>query len=73
MKPHDKLKAWMTEQGYSYGALAHELDFSDIYIFKIMAGKKPLSDGFKYRFILRFGLQEASRIFEVARELQVAA
>lgn len=71
MKPQDKLKAWMGENNYTYTTLAHELGFSDTYIFKLTAGTKPLGSGFKYRFILRFGLQEASRIFEVARELQL--
>lgn len=69
MKSQDKLKAWMNENGYSYGTLAHELGFSETYVFKLMAGTKPLGSGFKLRFLLRFGNYEASKLFDTAPRL----
>lgn len=71
MKQQDKLKAWMAEKGYNYNALAHELGFSDTYIFKIMAGTKPLGSGFKFRFVERFGIDEAKQVFDMAQPVPV--
>jgi transposase len=65
MNQRTKLKAWMTEKGYSNRQLAQELGFSYEYIYKLaISHEKPITDSFKYRFIERFGWQEASQVFD---------
>jgi plasmid maintenance system antidote protein VapI len=59
------LKVWMDEKGYSNRQLAQELNLSYDIIYKMSTGKRPITDGFKWRFFQRFGLEEASRIFDV--------
>ncbi len=65
MEQHDKLKAWMTAKGYNQKSLASELGFSETYIFKLMAGTKPIGSGFKLKFLFRFGVEEATEIFDL--------
>lgn len=72
MKPQDKLKAWMDENGYNSSALAQELGFSYNYIFKILAGLKPLGSGFKYKFLVRFGRKEADKVFDATLQREPA-
>jgi transposase len=65
MEPHISLAAWMDEKGYSNSELAHELDLGYDIIYKMANNKRYLTDGFKWRFAMRFGLEESSRIFDV--------
>jgi hypothetical protein len=56
----------MLEKGYSNSQLARELGFSYDYIYKLAIGKdKQISDGFKFRFLQRFGMDEAIQVFDV--------
>ena len=73
MEQHDRLKAWMTEKGYSYVTLAQELDFSETYIFKLMSGTKPLNSahGFLLKFSQRFGTDEANKLFDLHLRAEV--
>ena len=66
MNDKTPLKQWMDEKGYSYAQLAQELDFSYEYIYKIAEAKdgKYATDKFQYRFIRRFGWDEAGKVFD---------
>jgi hypothetical protein len=60
------LKSWMDAKGYSNSELARLMDFSYEYIFKFSTGKLPiLSEAFKWRFVERFGWEEAAKVFDV--------
>lgn len=63
---HDKLIAWMTENSFDSSRLAHELGFTYNYIHKLREGDKPLGSGFKLKFLLHFGSEEANKVFDVA-------
>lgn len=65
MENPTSLKRWMAEKGYSNSELAQQLGFSYEYIYKLAIGRdKPLTDGFKWRFIQRFGWEEANKVFD---------
>lgn len=70
MEQKDKLRAWMTQKGFTQSELAQELGVTNTYICKIETGAKPLGSGFKFRFIHRFGVEEASQIFDVTQQPQ---
>lgn len=65
MDERNNLQAWMYKKGYNVKALAHELSVTENYIYKIMAGSKPIGNGFQYRFIKRFGMTQARKIFAI--------
>ena len=65
MDASSTLKAWMESKGISNSELARLMGFSYEYIFKFSTGKIPaLTDAFKWRFIQRFGWEEANRVFD---------
>jgi hypothetical protein len=73
MEAQTRLRAWMLENGYSNVQLARELGFSYNYIYKIAIRQdKQIKDSFKFRFIERFGIEEARRVFDVAEPKPVA-
>lgn len=63
MEQRDKLKAWMNEKGYTHNTFAHDLDVTENYVYKLLAGSKPLGNGFEFRFLKRFGAAEHNKIF----------
>ena len=59
------LSIWMDEKGYSKATLAKELGLGYNYIHKLTVGERPLANSFKFRFLQRFGIEEASKVFDV--------
>lgn len=71
METDSKLRTWMKEQGLNNRMLGERLGFDQSYIYMMAVTQtKPLSDTFKYRFILNFGYEEASKVFEVSPNFQ---
>lgn len=64
MEQRDKLKAWMNEKGYTLSTFANDLSVSENYVYKLLAGTKPLGNGFEFRFLKRFGATEHNKIFD---------
>lgn len=59
-----KLKAWMDAKGFTLSTLARELDVTENYIYKLLAGTKPLGNGFEFRFLKHFGASEHEKLFD---------
>lgn len=74
MEPREKLQLWMDENGHSKTTLAKALGLSYAFIYKITEGRdgKYMTDTFKFRFIARFGMEEASKVFDVTFEPETA-
>lgn len=65
MDQHERLFQWMKDKGYSNRQLAGELGFGYDYIYKLVVRRdRCFTDSFKYRFIERFGWQEAAKVFD---------
>jgi hypothetical protein len=61
------LKAWMESKGYSHRTLGVELGYGYDFIYKIVGRKdRKLSSNFKFRFIQRFGWDEAGKVFDAS-------
>jgi plasmid maintenance system antidote protein VapI len=64
MENSARLSEWMSQKGYSNRQLADEVGFSYDYIYSVVNNRKRITGSFKYRFIERFGWQEAAKVFE---------
>lgn len=64
MPDSERFSAWMKEKGFSTNSLAEAMNESYSTIWFIANGERPASDGFKWRFALTFGYEEATRLFD---------
>lgn len=63
MDTKNLLIEWMQRNGYTNRTLAAELGFTYDLIYMLTAGKRSITDGFRWRFAKRFGWEEAQAIF----------
>lgn len=57
------LITWMQSVGHTNSSLAVAMGYSYEYIYKLTAGERPVTEGFRWRFAQKFGWQEAERVF----------
>ena len=57
------LAEWMEHNGFTNRTLAGELGFTYDLLYAVTNGKRPISDGFRWRFAQRFGWDVAQSIF----------
>lgn len=63
MKEPTSLKQWMLEKEYSNSQLAQTLGASYEIVYKVAEGKRKPTAWFKWKFLERFGCDEAVRVF----------
>jgi len=63
MGERKRLLAWLEKQKMPQAELARQLGFSEIYVWKISSGDKPITDAFKWRFAQTFGFDVAEQLF----------
>lgn len=63
MDERHALGEWMNRRGYTNRTLADALGLSYVLVYKVTAGDKRISNGFKCRFAQRFGWDEAVAVF----------
>lgn len=61
----DRLVAWLDEQHINMPMLAREINMSYDGVYQVLYVRKKLSDGFKLRFLTRFGNDVSGEIFEM--------
>ena len=64
MNEQEKLRQWMGENGYTSSSLAAAVEMNYVSVFRMFKAERPLSPGFKLRFIERFGADAAEPIFD---------
>ena len=65
MPEHARIQQWIEKNGLSTNALAKEVGMSYIPVFRMMRGDRRISDGFKLRFISRYGIEVAETLFDL--------
>lgn len=63
MNEAERLESWMKEKGFNISSLAEAIGDSYSTVWFIVKGERPVNDAFKWRFALRFGYDEATRLF----------
>lgn len=66
MNEQMKLRLWMDENGYTASSLASAVGMHYVSVFRMFKAERPLSPGFKLRFIDRFGVDVADLLFDSA-------
>ncbi len=64
MNEQEKLRRWMEAHEYTSSSLAAEVGMNYVSVFRMFKAERPLSSGFKLRFIERFGSNVAESIFD---------
>ena len=59
----EQLIEWMQLNGHTNSSLAAAMGYSYEYIYKLAAGERPVTEGFRWRFAKTFGWEEAQRVF----------
>lgn len=62
MAVHEQLEAWRKQQGLTYQALGEALNFSYRYTYYLCNGIKPITDGVRWRFAQRFGMELSEQL-----------
>ena len=57
------LKNWMAQQGLTNSALARRMGVSYDLVYSIVEGRRAVSDSFRWRFSLAFGVDTTTAIF----------
>lgn len=66
MNETQRLKQWIDEHGFDVARLAEVTGDSYSNVYLMTTGRRPINDGFRWRFAVAFGWQEASHVFDVA-------
>lgn len=65
MTEQERLQGWMQENQVTIPALARETGMAYVAVFRMAKGDRRFSDGFKLRFVTRYGADIAGSIFEM--------
>lgn len=62
----ERIRKWMHETGHTVSSLAKELGMSYDGTYQVLSVRERLSNGFKFRFINRFGIDAAAEVFDLS-------
>lgn len=67
MNEIERLQIWMDKNHFTVWDVTREIGVSRVWVYRMMnSNRTQLSDGFKLRFINRFGIDAASQVFDLA-------
>lgn len=66
-----RIRKWMDETGYTVSSLAKEIGMSYDGTYQVLSVRERLSNGFKFRFINRFGIETAKAVFDFSPAGQI--
>lgn len=66
MSEKERIFQWMDVAGHTISSLAKEIGMSYDGVYQALNVRERVSDGFKLRFINRFGIGAASQVFDLA-------
>jgi antitoxin component HigA of HigAB toxin-antitoxin module len=66
MSEIERLRVWMEKHGFTVWDVSREIGGSRVWVYRMMnSNRAHLSDGFKLRFINRFGIAAATEVFDL--------
>ena len=60
---NENLKTWLEKQNITQAELAKRLGHSFEYVNRVVNGKMPITDAFRWRFAQAFGFDVAEQLF----------
>ena len=65
MSEKERIRQWMDVAGHTISSLAKEIGMSYDGVYQALNVRGRVSDGFKLRFINRFGIAAATEVFDL--------